>query len=242
MSQSLIISDLHLSHHRPATVTLFLRFLQEQAHGDSALYILGDLFDAWIGDDNNLPPAPEVITALRRFTDHGGSLYIMHGNRDFLLGEDFARATGCQLLPDPFVVELGGQQTLLMHGDLLCSDDLEYQQARQLMRSPAFIAEFIARPIEERVQLAAEYRRRSGEVTSLKSADIMDVNQQTVERYMLKHGVTRLIHGHTHRPALHEFQLDGAAAQRYVLEDWHEQAASYLSIKANGIIEQCPFT
>lgn len=242
MDQSLIISDLHLSRDRPATVTLFLRFLQEQAHGDSDLYILGDLFDAWIGDDNRLPPAPEVITALRRFTDNGGKLYVMHGNRDFLMGEEFARATGCQLLPDPFVVELGGQLSLLMHGDLLCSDDLEYQQARRLMRSPEFIADFVARPIEERVQLAAEYRRRSGEVTSLKSADIMDVNQQTVEQYMHEHGVRRLIHGHTHRPALHEFKLDGIAAQRYVLEDWHEQAASYLRINRDGTIERCPFS
>lgn len=240
MSEALIISDLHLSQQRPDTVALFLRFLQEQASGSSELYILGDLFDAWIGDDNALPPAPGIIEALRHLTDGGCKLLVMHGNRDFLLGSDFARATGCRLLPDPFVVDLGGQPTLLMHGDLLCSDDQEYQQARKLLRSPEFIRDFVSRPLEERVQLAAEYRRRSGEATSLKSADIMDVNQQTVENYLRKHQVNRLIHGHTHRPALHDFQLDGKPAQRYVLEDWHEQAASYLRV-GDGTIRQETF-
>jgi len=240
MSDALIISDLHLSPHRPDTVVLFLRFLREQARGTAELYILGDLFDAWIGDDNALPPAPEIIEALRHLTDSGCKLSVMHGNRDFLLGSDFARATGCHLLPDPFVADLGGPKTLLMHGDLLCTDDLEYQRARKLLRSPEFIRDFVSRTIDERVQLAAEYRRRSGEVVSLKSADIMDVNQQTVDRYLREHQVRRLIHGHTHRPALHEFQLDGKPAQRYVLEDWHEQAGSYLRVD-NGIIRQETF-
>lgn len=241
MRDTLIISDLHLSQHRPGTVALFLRFLQEQASHAGELYILGDLFDAWIGDDNILPPAPEVILALRRLTDGGCTLSVMHGNRDFLLGSEFARATGGRLLPDPFVADLGGQTTLLMHGDLLCTDDLEYQQARKLLRSPEFIQDFVSRTIEERVLLAAEYRRRSGEVVSLKPANIMDVNQQTVERYMREHRVRRLIHGHTHRPALHEFKLDGTPAQRYVLEDWHEQAGSYLLID-NQSIRQETFT
>ena len=238
MSDTLIISDLHLSQHRPDTVALFLRFLRERARGAGELYILGDLFDAWIGDDNILPPIPEVIQALRQLTDGGCKLSVMHGNRDFLLGSDFARATGGKLLPDPFVADLGGETTLLMHGDLLCTDDLEYQQARKLLRSPEFIRDFVSRTIEERVQLAAEYRRRSGEVVSLKSADIMDVNQQTVERYMREYQVRRLIHGHTHRPALHEFQLDGTPAQRYVLEDWHEQTGSYLRVDNQSIRQE----
>ncbi|WP_428623459.1 UDP-2,3-diacylglucosamine diphosphatase [Sedimenticola sp.] len=241
MPATLLISDLHLSHQRPATVALFLRFLQEQACQANELYILGDLFDAWIGDDNTRPPAPETIQALRQLTDRGCKLFVMHGNRDFLLGEQFAQATGGILLPDPYVTDLGGQPTLLMHGDLLCSDDTEYQQARQLLRSPAFIQDFVSRTLEERVQLAAEYRRRSGEVVSLKSADIMDVNQQTVENYMREHKVNRLIHGHTHRPALHEFKLDESPAQRYVLEDWHEQSGSYLSIQ-DGHIQQQTFS
>ena len=238
MSDTLIISDLHLSQHRPDTVALFLRFLRERARGAGELYILGDLFDAWIGDDNILPPVPEVVQALRQLTDGGCKLSVMHGNRDFLLGSDFARATGGKLLPDPFVADLGGETTLLMHGDLLCTDDLEYQQARKLLRSPEFIRDFVSRTIEERVQLAAEYRRRSGEVVSLKSADIMDVNQQTVERYMREYQVRRLIHGHTHRPALHEFQLDGTPAQRYVLEDWHEQTGSYLRVDNQSIRQE----
>ena len=238
MSDTLIISDLHLSQHRPDTVALFLHFLRERACGAGELYILGDLFDAWIGDDNILPPVPEVVQALRQLTDGGCKLSVMHGNRDFLLGSDFARATGGKLLPDPFVADLGGETTLLMHGDLLCTDDLEYQQARKLLRSPEFIRDFVSRTIEERVQLAAEYRRRSGEVVSLKSADIMDVNQQTVERYMREHQVRRLIHGHTHRPALHEFKLDGMPAQRYVLEDWHEQTGSYLRVDNQSIRQE----
>jgi len=238
MSDTLIISDLHLSQHRPDTVALFLHFLRERACGAGELYILGDLFDAWIGDDNILPPVPEVVQALRQLTDGGCKLSVMHGNRDFLLGSDFARATGGKLLPDPFVADLGGETTLLMHGDLLCTDDLEYQQARKLLRSPEFIRDFVSRTIEERVQLAAEYRRRSGEVVSLKSADIMDVNQQTVERYMREYQVRRLIHGHTHRPALHEFQLDGTPAQRYVLEDWHEQTGSYLRVDNQSIRQE----
>ncbi|WP_029135099.1 UDP-2,3-diacylglucosamine diphosphatase [Sedimenticola selenatireducens] len=238
MSDTLIISDLHLSQHRPDTVALFLHFLRERACGAGELYILGDLFDAWIGDDNILPPVPEVVQALHQLTDSGCKLSVMHGNRDFLLGSDFARATGGKLLPDPFVADLGGETTLLMHGDLLCTDDLEYQQARKLLRSPEFIRDFVSRTIEERVQLAAEYRRRSGEVVSLKSADIMDVNQQTVERYMREYQVRRLIHGHTHRPALHEFQLDGTPAQRYVLEDWHEQTGSYLRVDNQSIRQE----
>ena len=238
MQDILLISDLHLSQHRPGTVDLFLRFLQEQARRASELYILGDLFDAWIGDDNILPPAPQVIQALRQLTESGCKVLVMHGNRDFLLGEGFAAATGCRLLPDPYVTDLAGPAALLMHGDLLCSDDLEYQQARQLLRSPEFIQDFLSRSIEERLQLAVEYRRRSGEVVSLKSADIMDANQQTVERCLREHQVRCLIHGHTHRPALHEFQLDGEPAQRYVLEDWHESHCSYLRINRQSIRQE----
>ncbi|MCW8908171.1 MAG: UDP-2,3-diacylglucosamine diphosphatase [Sedimenticola sp.] len=236
MADTLIISDLHLSQDRPATVDLFLRFLQEQAVGAGALYILGDLFDAWIGDDNDSPAIVRIIEALRQFADSDRQLLVMHGNRDFLLGTQFAEQAGCKLLPDPYTCTLGGIRTLLMHGDLLCSDDLEYQEARKLLRSPAFIKDFVSRPIEQRIQLAAEYRKRSGEVVSLKPADIMDVNQQTVERYMRENGTHRLIHGHTHRPALHQFELDGSTAERHVLEDWHEQSSSYLRIATSGQI------
>ena len=238
MKDTLIISDLHLSRDRPATVGLFLRFLQEQASAADHLYILGDLFDAWIGDDDTTPPAPQIIEAMQQLTDTGCKLSMMHGNRDFLLGEAFSNATGSTLLPDPFVADLAGKDILLMHGDLLCSDDLEYQQARKLLRSPAFIQDFISRSINERIELAAEYRKRSGEVISLKSADIMDVNQQAVETAMREHHVKYLIHGHTHRPALHEFELDGELVQRYVLEDWHDDAGSFLRISNDSIIRE----
>lgn len=237
MRDILIISDLHLSRNRPATIDLFLRFLKEQASDADQLYILGDLFDAWIGDDDITPPLPTLIDALHSLSSAGCKLAVMHGNRDFLLGEGFANATGCQLLPDPTTVDLNGTPTLLMHGDLLCSDDKEYLQARKLLRSDAFIADFLSKSIEERIQLAAEYRQRSGEVVSLKPADIMDINQQTVEHYMREHGVRQLIHGHTHRPALHQFELDKKQAKRYVLEDWHETAGSYIRINAAGTVQ-----
>jgi UDP-2,3-diacylglucosamine hydrolase len=238
MRDILIISDLHLSRSRPATVGLFLRFLQEQASHAEHLYILGDLFDAWIGDDDNTPPIPSIIEGLRNLTSKGCKLSIMHGNRDFLLGERFAVATGCNLLPDPSVIELHETATLLMHGDLLCTDDQEYLQARQLLRSEAFIQDFLSRSIEERLHLAAEYRKRSGEVISLKSADIMDVNQGAVEDYMQTYGVLQLIHGHTHRPAVHEFELDTKIAQRYVLEDWHEDSGAYLSVNRDAVLSK----
>jgi len=234
MADTLLISDLHLSQERPATVGLFLRFLREQAATAGALYILGDLFDAWIGDDNDSPALAQIIQSMRHLSASGCQLLVMHGNRDFLIGERFADETGCVLLPDPHIATLGGIRTLLMHGDLLCSDDLEYQEARKLLRSPAFIQDFLSRPIEQRIQLAAEYRKRSGEVVSLKPADIMDVNQDTVERYMREHGVHRLVHGHTHRPALHQFELDGEPAERFVLQDWHEHEGACLRIAEDG--------
>ncbi|MCW8944722.1 MAG: UDP-2,3-diacylglucosamine diphosphatase [Sedimenticola sp.] len=238
MKDILIISDLHLSRGRPATIDLFLRFLKEQAQNAGYLYILGDLFDAWIGDDDITPPVPEIIEGLHHLSKQGCVLSIMHGNRDFLLGEVFANATGCTLIPDPSVVDLNGTPTLLMHGDLLCSDDKEYLQARKLLRSKDFIADFLSRSIAERLQLAAEYRKRSGEVVSLKSADIMDVNQLTVADYMQENGVQQLIHGHTHRPALHQFLLDGKEAKRYVLEDWHETYGSYIRVNGKNISQE----
>jgi UDP-2,3-diacylglucosamine hydrolase len=226
----LFISDLHLSPERPATIGLFLRFLRERAVQADELYILGDLFDAWIGDDHRAAPIPEILAAMRALADAGTRLCFMHGNRDFLIGERFAAESGCELLPDPYRLELAGTPALLMHGDLLCTDDLEYQQARRMLRDPAFIEEMLAQPIEARLALAAEYRRRSGEATSTKAADIMDVNQQSVEACLREAGARLLIHGHTHRPAEHAFALDGAPVRRIVLPDWHEERGGYLLI------------
>ena len=233
--ETLLISDLHLSRERPETVNLFLRFLEEQAASARDLYILGDLFDAWIGDDDKTPPIPDVVEALRRLSDGGTSLYFMHGNRDFLIGELFAEQTGCTLLPDPTVIDLAGTPTLLMHGDLLCTDDLEYQEARKFLRSPAFINDMLSKSLEERAAVAAEYRRRSSEVVANNPADIMDVNQETVEQYMREQRVKQLIHGHTHRPGVHHFTLDREPAIRYVMDQWHSDQGSLLRADDHNI-------
>ena len=234
MADTLLISDLHLSPADPQNIARFIDFLDTGARGADALYILGDLFDAWIGDDNDTPPIPEIKGALRRLSDRGCRLFLMHGNRDFLIGEQFARETGCTLLHDPVVVELNGTPTLLMHGDLLCTDDVEYQKARLFLRDPGFVSDFMAKSIEERFALAAEYRKRSGEATSTKPSEIMDVNQQTVEEYMRAHQVSQLIHGHTHRPAVHDFQISGAPARRIVLADWQAGGGEVLRIGEEG--------
>ncbi|MEW7981262.1 MAG: UDP-2,3-diacylglucosamine diphosphatase [gamma proteobacterium symbiont of Phacoides pectinatus] len=238
MADTLLISDLHLSGERPATVALFLRFLEERARGAGALYVLGDLFDAWIGDDATPPPIPGIMRALRRLNDTGTPIFLQHGNRDFLLGDAFARATGCTLLDDPVRVELGATTTLLMHGDLLCTDDHAYQQTQKFLRSPGFISDLLSKTIEQRLELAAEYRRRSGEATAALEAQVMDVNQQTVERYMREAGVRQLIHGHTHRPGVHRFTLDGEPAVRRVLAQWSESHGQYLRISHQKTISE----
>lgn len=235
LSETLLISDLHLSGARPGCTELLLGFLASRARRAEALYILGDLFDAWIGDDDFSPPNPQVVRGLRGLADCGTRVFLMHGNRDFLLGRDFAASSGARLLADPAVVDLYGTPTLLMHGDLLCTDDLAYQAMRGQIRAPEFVAQFLARPIPERVAVAAEYRRRSGEASSLKSDQIMDANQGAVARIMSEHGVHRLIHGHTHRPGDHRFELDGRSAERLVLAEWHEDSAQVLCVSPEGL-------
>jgi UDP-2,3-diacylglucosamine hydrolase len=233
--ETLFISDLHLSAARPGCTELLLGFLAGRARGADALYILGDLFDAWIGDDDPAPPNPQVIAGLRALGDSGTPVYLQHGNRDFLIGPTFAAASGCRLLPDPARIELDATPTLLMHGDLLCTDDSNYQAMRGQIRSPAFTQQFLSRPIPERRAIADDYRRRSGEATSLKAADIMDVNQQAVEQVMREQGVRQLIHGHTHRPGRHRFQLDGEPAERLVLAEWHQDRGQVLCAGPEGI-------
>lgn len=236
---NLFISDLHLSQEQPDTVRLFLHFLQQHAPQASSLYILGDLFDTWIGDDDIAPPIPSITAALKQLSTSGTNIYIQPGNRDFFLGEIFMSATGCQLLPDIYITELAGTPTLLMHGDLLCTDDEEYQQARRMLRSEAFASDFLTKNIEERRAIAAGYRQRSGEATSLKADEIMDVNQKTVEETMRQNGVLRLIHGHTHRPGFHDFKLDNKTAQRIVLSEWHANYGAALQITGSNI-SLCP--
>lgn len=239
MSEQLFIADLHLSAERPDTLALFLRFLTERAPRAQRLYVLGDLFDAWIGDDDDSDMARRVRAGLKALTESGTAVYIQHGNRDFLIGDAFLAATGARLLEETVVVDLAGHPTLLMHGDLLCTDDVDYQQARHMLRDPAFIADFLSRPLAERAALAAQYREKSGEATSLKAQDIMDVNEATVVGYLRRHQATRLIHGHTHRPGVHALQVDGQAAERWVLSEWHAQHGEALCVR-DGQLQREP--
>lgn len=218
----LFISDLHLDPRRPAITRLFLDFLQAE-RGCGALYILGDLFEAWIGDDVTAGQEP-VLEALAAFSRQT-PLYFMHGNRDFLVGERFADVTGARLLPDPSLVDLFGQPTLLMHGDSLCVDDEEYQRFRRMVRDPAWQAEFLARPPAERIAYAQQARKVSSERNQGLAEYLMDVNPGEVESALRRHGVACLIHGHTHRPAVHSLDVDGRPCRRIVLGDWYEQGS-----------------
>ncbi|MDE2070515.1 MAG: UDP-2,3-diacylglucosamine diphosphatase [Gammaproteobacteria bacterium] len=222
---TLFISDLHLDAARPRITQLFLEFLNTRAHRAQALYILGDFFEAWIGDDDPDPHHAEVIAAVRALTATGVPVYFMHGNRDFLIGPGFIDKTGCTLLADPTRVELHGTPTLLMHGDLLCTDDLEYQKFRHHVRNPAWQKAFLAKPLMERRRFAQQARAQSQTQTASKPDYLMDVNQQEVERVMQEHRVTHLIHGHTHRPAVHRIGANGRNLTRIVLGDWYEQSS-----------------
>ncbi len=233
MQGTLFISDLHLDPERPAVTELFLGFLATRARKADAVYILGDLFEAWIGDDDPSPLARQVVAALRALTSQGVPVFFQHGNRDFLLGERFARNAGCTLLDDQVVIDLYGTPTLLMHGDLLCTDDTEYMKFRDMVRDTAWQAALLARPLEERREIARDMRRVSREQTSGKPEAITDVNAQAVANAMARHGVRRLIHGHTHRPGLHDLVITGDPAQRIVLGDWYEQG-SLLECSPNG--------
>jgi UDP-2,3-diacylglucosamine hydrolase len=223
---TLFVSDLHLSAERPAIIALFLEFLRGRATRAEALYILGDLFEYWIGDEavaqDEFRP---VIAALRAYTAAGRPIGVLHGNRDFLLGTGFETATGCRLLPEPARIRLGGEDALLLHGDTLCTDDLDYQRFRRQVRDPRWIGEFLAKTVAEREAVVRGLRAASVAAMGAKPAEIMDVNQTAVEDTMRRHGVHRLIHGHTHRPGEHEFTLDGAPARRIVLGDWYEQGS-----------------
>ncbi|MEA3276101.1 MAG: UDP-2,3-diacylglucosamine diphosphatase [Pseudomonadota bacterium] len=234
MSETLFVSDLHLAPERPATVQLFLGFLRNRARRADSLYILGDLFDAWIGDDDDTPPYPEIRAALRELTDASTPCFLMHGNRDFLIGRGFARDTGCTLLKDPTLVDLAGAPTLLMHGDLLCTDDVPYQRFRRRIRNPILTRLFLWKSLSKRRAIAADYRKKSGAATAMKTENIMDVNQRTVEDFLRRFDAKRLIHGHTHRPADHAFELNGRMVIRSVLAQWHEDRGEVLVVFETG--------
>ena len=219
---TLFISDLHLSPRRPHITELFFDLLQGEAREAEALYILGDLFEYWIGDDaaEHLGYTP-VIRQLRALSDTGIPVYFMRGNRDFLVGPRFASQTGCELLADPSVIDLYGERVLLMHGDFLCTDDTEHQKFRLTVDDPGWQRDFLAKPVEARMEMAQEAREHSREHKDNLTMEIMDVNDEAVRRAFEDHDVRLMIHGHTHRPAIH----DGSASRRIVLGDWYEQSS-----------------
>ncbi|WP_278412755.1 UDP-2,3-diacylglucosamine diphosphatase [Stutzerimonas kunmingensis] len=235
----LLISDLHLEEERPDITRAFLHFLATRARQAEALYILGDFFEVWIGDDAMTPFQRSIADALRALSEGGTRIYLMHGNRDFMLGKGFCRAAGCTLLADPSVVELGGERVLLMHGDSLCTRDEGYMRLRRLLRNPLSL--FILRhlPLSTRRKLARKLRNESRAQTRMKASDIIDVTPELIPRVLAEHGVRTLIHGHTHRPATHELEVDGRPARRIVLGDWDQQGWA-LQVDESGF-QQAPF-
>ncbi|RMJ05979.1 UDP-2,3-diacylglucosamine hydrolase [Marinobacter litoralis] len=217
---TLFISDLHLEETRPDITGAFLSFLRNEAMGVERLYILGDFFEAWIGDDERTPLQEQIAAALREVSTSGTDIYLMHGNRDFLIGEDFCERVGATLLDDPTVIDLYGTPALLMHGDSLCTDDVEYQKFRANMRNPKTVEMLLARPLKDRQLMARQLREISMAKNQGKAESIMDVNLDEVVNEFERHDVQLMIHGHTHRPAIHELKANEKPARRIVLGDW----------------------
>lgn len=232
---ALFLSDLHLSPDRPAAAAAFRAFCAGPARTASAVYILGDLFDWWVGDDQVADPfVATMVESLRALSDTGVPLFVGRGNRDFLLGERFARATGATILPEMSVVDLAGTPTLICHGDELCTDDAEYQAYRARMRDPDTLARLLRLPYSVRRLIAWWLRRKSRQGKARKSDAIMDVTPATVADAFRRHGVVRMIHGHTHRPAVHVHEVDGTPRERHVMADWHDHG-HYLAVDADGV-------
>jgi UDP-2,3-diacylglucosamine hydrolase len=235
---ALFVSDLHLAAERPRTTERFFDFLRVRAARAPALYVLGDLFEYWIGDDEIQAPdgdplARQVVDALRDVARRGVRVAFMHGNRDFLLGQRFCAASGVRLLDDPAVESVAGTPTLLMHGDTLCTDDLDYQAWRRTARSSEWQREFLAKSLPDRRATLQALRAKSREVVDAKPAAVMDVNEAAVREALRRHGVARLVHGHTHRPARHALEVDGRPCERWVLPDWYERGG-YLAVDDAG--------
>ncbi|MBV4531149.1 UDP-2,3-diacylglucosamine diphosphatase [Pseudomonas farsensis] len=216
----LLISDLHLQEERPDITRAFVDLLDGRARHARALYILGDFFEAWIGDDAMTPFQQSICQALRRLSDSGTAVYLMHGNRDFLIGKAFCQAAGCTLLADPSVVQLGGEPVLLMHGDTLCTRDVGYMKMRRYLRHPVTLWVLRHLPLAARRRLARKLRSESRAQTRMKATEIVDVTPEEVPKVMAAHGVRTLVHGHTHRPAIHKLVVDDQPARRIVLGDW----------------------
>ncbi|NOT13470.1 MAG: UDP-2,3-diacylglucosamine diphosphatase [Methylococcaceae bacterium] len=228
------ISDLHIALEKPEITQRFLFFLQHQAAQAEAVYILGDLFDVWVGDDDSTPPNNKIRQQLKQLTESSTQVFLQPGNRDFLLGEKFCQDTGVQMLDDFVVIDLFGTSTLLTHGDLLCTDDVAYQAFRIKSHTPEWRQYVLSKPLLLRLLMARWYRFRSYFHKRKKSLDIMDVNQDTVINVMKQFNCLRLIHGHTHRPNVHSIEIDGQVAQRHVLAAWSNESADVLRWDRNG--------
>ena len=222
---TLFISDLHLEAARPEIGEQFLGFLSTEAKSADALYILGDFFEAWVGDDDPDTYYAGIKQALRDFVDSGVPVFFMHGNRDFMIGEAFAEETGLEILADPCPVEFYGTSVLLSHGDALCTDDIEYQQVRAMTRNPEWQAMMLAKPLEERLAIATHARAQSQSRSAALAEEIMDVNAEAVKQVIAKHDVDILLHGHTHRPGTYDVEVGDRIARRVVLGDWYEQGS-----------------
>lgn len=241
MTESLFISDLHLDPTRPRATAAFLRFLQTDALAARRLYILGDLFEFWIGDDDDDAHARTVLDALRAYTTAGHECRVQRGNRDFLLGKHFERRTGARVLADPALEEVCGQRVLVMHGDLLCTADRGYQRYRRVVNDPFLQRLFVRLPRDWRRGIGREGRRRSAQQVAVRRPEIMDVEPAAVAAAFMAHDVRYLVHGHTHRPAIHELEIGGVARTRIVLGDWYEQG-SVLAWSASGFeLRALPF-
>lgn len=230
----LFISDLHLDPKRPAITQAFFHFLNTTAQEASSLYLLGDIFEAWLGDDDDTPAYREIIQRIHDYVQQDHAVYFMHGNRDFLVGERFAQETGATLLADPTVIDCYGENYLLMHGDSLCTKDTDYMAFRQMVRSPQWQQSILATTLDERRAYASKARQQSSSMTSMKAEDILDVTPEEVVNAMAQYKVQHFIHGHTHRPKIHDLTVQQQAAKRYVLGDWGEHAW-YIRINEQGI-------
>ncbi len=239
---TLFISDLHLEADRPEIADQFLRFLETEALHAERLYILGDLFESWVGDDDPNEHYAWIKQALKKLTRKGVPVYFMHGNRDFMIGNAFAEETGVTILDDPTVVDIYGENVLLSHGDAYCTDDIEYQAVRKMTRDPAWQAMMLQKSLEERLAFAAQARAASMARGGTISEDIMDVNADAIAEALRMSGVNIMLHGHTHRPAVHDLEVDGNPARRIVLGDWYEQGSVVRWDETGPVLEAMPRT
>ena len=234
-ARALFVADVHLCESRPTASARFFSFLTDTAPHAAALYILGDLFEAWVGDDDLKSPLHLTVAKhLSALAARGIQTYFMHGNRDFMLAGHYAKRCGMQLLPDPVVIDLFGTATLLTHGDTLCTGDTDYQRYRRVIRHPLMLKTLRALPLSLRHAMAARARSGSEQAKTHKTDDIMDVHPQAVSALFSQYGVTRMIHGHTHRPAHHSLLLDGKKNERWVLPDWYGDGGGYIVCDADG--------